>query len=147
MTGMRNGQQWGGQPYQQNTMNTPAPITPKNVPADYVGAAEKVMQKVATSIKTSKLRGFLTLVIDIYNAESLRKEGKLLPESQMKLMRMRVRVVYDAGRDEGVKTFVQQAELLSYLAGIGDQREKLIRFAYYMEALVAYHRFLGGKEN
>ena len=45
------------------------------------------------------------------------------------------------------KTYVEQAKLLEYLKGVGDSREEMIRFAHYMEALVAYHRYLGGRDN
>ena len=81
------------------------------------------------------------------NKESLRKEEVLSPDSQLKLMRLRVRIVYDAGRENDVRSFVERAKLLEYIKGIGSSRDEMIRFAHYMEALVAYHRFMGGKEN
>lgn len=39
-----------------------------------------------------------------------------------------------------------QTNLLEYLKGISTDRADLIRFAHYMEALVAFHRYFGGKE-
>ena len=81
------------------------------------------------------------------NKESLRKEEVLSPDSQLKLMRLRVRIVYDAGRENDVRSFVERAKLLEYIKGSGSSRAEMIRFAHYMEALVAYHRFMGGKEN
>ena len=55
---------------------------------------------------------------------------------------MRVRVLYEAGRDEKtVAPFVKEAKLLEYIKGIGTSREKCLLFAHYMEALVAYHRY------
>ena len=46
-----------------------------------------------------------------------------------------------------MKDFITEAKLLAYIKDIGNEREKLIRFAHYMEALVAYHRYLiGGRE-
>lgn len=145
---------WGGSYDRPNRQAMPAskPIEPKMIPADYVEAAERVMNDLQDDrgkicITTSKMRGFLTLVNDIYNTESLRSEDELLDESKLKLMRLRVRIVYDAGREAGVKKFVKKAQLLEYIKGIGSSRKKMIQFAHYMEALVAYHRFLGGKEN
>lgn len=70
-----------------------------------------------------------------------------LPKASSKLMRLRVRMVYDAGRERDVKDFVEQAKLLEYLKGVGDSREAMIQFAHYVEALVAYHRYLGGRDN
>ena len=142
------GQTSGGPQRYQNTQS--AEIRPLKLPENYVDEAEKVMRALfenRSRITTTKLRGFLTLVNDIYNAENLRTEMELSSESKLKLMRLRVRVVYDAGRERDVKDFVEKAKLLEYLKGVGDSREAMIHFAHYMEALVAYHRYLGGRDN
>ena len=142
------GQTSGGPQRYQNTQS--AEIRPLKLPENYVDEAEKVMRALfenRSRITTTKMRGFLTLVNDIYNAENLRTETELSSESKLKLMRLRVRVVYDAGRERDVKDFVEKAKLLEYLKGVGDSREAMIHFAHYMEALVAYHRYLGGRDN
>ncbi len=142
------GQNGGGQQRFQSAQS--AEIKPLPIPEDYVDAAERVMRVLFANrsrITTTKMRGFLTLMNDIYNVENLRTEAKLSAESKLKLMRLRVRMVYDAGRERDVKDFVEQAKLLEYLKGVGDSREEMIRFAHYMEALVAYHRYLGGRDN
>ena len=120
----------------------PPEITPKKVPEDYVDEAERIMR----SLMSSKIRNLLSLVTDIFNTENIRTEEKLLPESIVKLNLMRVRVAYECGRDDTVKSFVAQTNLLEYLKGISTDRADLIRFAHYMEALVAFHRYFGGKE-
>lgn len=127
--------------------NAAKEILPAAVPTDYVAAAEEVMKAIYSKITTSKIRNLLSLVSDIYNVENLRTEETLLPSSVSSLMMMRVRVLYETGRDSGTRTFVEQAKLLEYLKGIGNDRESLIRFANYMEALVAYHRYFGGPQN
>lgn len=153
-----NGQPGGRGPAPQGSLNNrpsapPKPIEARPIPANYVDEAERVISELKAAgngkirVTTSKLRGFLTLVTDIYNKESLRKEEVLSPDSQLKLMRLRVRIVYDAGRENDVRSFVERAKLLEYIKGIGSSRAEMIRFAHYMEALVAYHRFMGGKEN
>ena len=127
----------------------PPEITPKKVPEDYVDEAERIMRSLMSQPKkvtTSKIRNLLSLVTDIYNEENIRTDEKLLPESIVKLNLMRVRVAYECGRDDTVKSFVAQTNLLEYLKGISTDRADLIRFAHYMEALVAFHRYFGGKE-
>ena len=127
----------------------PPEITPKKVPEDYVDEAERIMRSLMSQPKkvtTSKIRNLLSLVTDIYNTENIRTDEKLLPESIVKLNLMRVRVAYECGRDDTVKNFVAQTNLLEYLKGISTDRADLIRFAHYMEALVAFHRYFGGKE-
>lgn len=126
-----------------------APVKPLPLPADYVDAAEQVVLRLdpKTAITNTKLRNLYSLITDISNVENLRAEKTLLPESQTKLMMARVRMVYEAGRENNTKFFLQKAKLLEYLKDIGTDREKLMRFSHYMEALVAYHRFhIGGKE-
>lgn len=139
-------------PPRNNPPSAPAEVKALPLPADYVDAAEAVMRKLAANnrkntISTSKIRNLLSLVTDIYNTENLRDEAELLPESRNALTMMRIRVVYEAGREQTVKDFITEAKLLEYIKGIGTNREKLIDFAHYMEALVAYHRYLiGGRE-
>ena len=127
----------------------PPEITPKKVPEDYVDEAERIMRSLMSggkTVTTSKIRNLLSLVTDIFNTENIRTEEKLLPDSIVKLNLMRVRVAYECGRDDTVKVFVTQTKLLEYLKGISTDRADLIRFAHYMEALVAFHRYFGGKE-
>ena len=138
----------------------PPETIPRKVPENYVDEAERIMRALissGTTITTSKIRNLLSLVTDIYNDESIRTEDKLKPDSVVKLNLMRVRVAYEYGRDNGesvgkdkvypMKEFITQAHLRDYLKGISTARADLIRFAHYMEALVAFHRYLGGKEN
>ena len=138
----------------------PPETIPRKVPENYVDEAERIMRALissGTTITTSKIRNLLSLVTDIYNDESIRTEDKLKPDSVVKLNLMRVRVAYEYGRDNGesvgkdkvypMKEFITQAHLRKYLKGISTDRADLIRFAHYMEALVAFHRYLGGKEN
>ena len=138
----------------------PPETIPRKVPENYVDEAERIMRALissGTTVTTSKIRNLLSLVTDIYNDESIRTEDKLKPDSVVKLNLMRVRVAYEYGRDNGesvgkdkvypMKEFITQAHLREYLKGISTDRADLIRFAHYMEALVAFHRYLGGKEN
>lgn len=138
----------------------PPETIPRKVPENYVDEAERIMRVLissGTTVTTSKIRNLLSLVTDIYNDESIRTEDKLKPDSVVKLNLMRVRVAYEYGRDNGesvgkdkvypMREFITQAHLREYLKGISTDRADLIRFAHYMEALVAFHRYLGGKAN
>lgn len=148
----QNGHRPGYQPGPRGGyLNTelPVEIQPKPVPENYVDTAEEVMRGLMSgrnNISTNKIRNLLSLVSDIYNDENLRTEDTMKPESVMKLMQMRVRTAYESGRDASTKNFVQKAQLMEYLKGIQNDRMMMIRFAHYMEALVAYHRYFGGKE-
>lgn len=132
----------GGRDFPQQ----PAPKIP-DFPKDYVDFAENLMKTLYRQITTSKLRNILSLLMDVYNTEILRTEATLLEESVVKLQMARIRIAYECGRDRNTKEFVEAAHLLPWLKGIGDSREQTIRYIHYLEAIVAYHRFWGGREN
>lgn len=116
-------------------------------PKDYVDFAEKLMKTRSRQITTSKLRNILSLLMDVYNTEILRTEVELSEESQVKLQMARIRIAYECGRDRNTKEFVEGAYLLPWLKAVGSSREQAIRYIHYLEAIVAYHRFWGGREN
>ena len=116
-------------------------------PKDYVDFAENLMKTRSRQITTSKLRNILSLLMDVYNTEILRTETELLEESKVKLQMARIRIAYECGRDRNTKEFVEGAYLLPWLKAVGSSREQAIRYIHYLEAIVAYHRFWGGREN
>ncbi len=138
----------GGQGNPKPQSQRPEPVKAEEVPENYVERAEKVMNDLRNwrSITTTKIRNLFSLVVDICSEEELRTESTLQDKSVARLKRMHVRVIYESGRDGGTKEFVEKTKLLEYLKWIGNDRERLIRFTRYMEALVAFHRYFGGKE-
>ncbi len=153
----RNNQgNYGSRPRSAQPRETVKPAAPMPLPKDFVDAAEKVMLELKTEkdedykksvISTSKIRNLMSMVMDIYNVEILRNDQTLLEESIQSITMARVRMIYEAGREQAVKDFLKKAKLLEYIKDIGSSRAKLIAFTQYMEALVAYHRFyIGGKE-
>lgn len=56
-------------------------------------------------------------------------------------------MAYQIGRmGTPVKDFNEEAKLMDWIDGIGDSVEKYQKFASYVEALVAFHKFYGGKD-
>lgn len=137
---------WQKGKYNQS-QSAPKPISSLPLPGDYLDRAEKLMEENAKQITTSKIRRLLTLVMEIYNVEMLRTQKELSPESVSAIAITRVRFAYECGRDDKVRKFVEKAKLMNYLKGLGNSREEFIKFTQYMEALVAYHKFFGGREN
>ena len=124
-------------------------LSEKKLPENYVDEAEKIMEALSKEkgkLTTSKIRNILSMISDIYNEEIHRTEDTLLEENQNRIQMIRVRLAYECGREDTVKKFVANAHLLNYIKGIHNSRAEFIRFAWYMEALVAYHRFFDGKE-
>lgn len=150
----RNNTARGGQDRNSYPGNQPSrnfapeePVKPLPLPADYLDQAEELMRENTRLITTSKIRRLFSLVTDIYNEENLSTQKELAEDSVAAIGMMRIRFAYECGREKNVKMFVEKARLMNYLKGIGNSREEFIKFARYMEALVAYHKFFGGREN
>ncbi len=124
---------------------------------NYVDEAERVIKTLKNRknpknvreiqmVTTTKIRNLLAMTADIYN-EMLNVPGERLPESLSgRIEYLRVRFIYEAGRDPEVKNFVTEAKILDILREIAGSKENFILFNRYMEALVAFHRFYGGKD-
>ena len=54
---------------------------------------------------------------------------------------LKLRFVYEAGREQKVKRLVETAQILQCLDAIKGNRSQYILFSRYMEALVAYRKF------
>ncbi|ABI69053.1 type III-A CRISPR-associated protein Csm2 [Syntrophomonas wolfei] len=121
---------------------------------NYTAQAEQVIQELKKSMgrnyqnfTTSKIRNILAQVSEIYNDVRAENDVFLSPDLQNRIEYLKVRLVYECGREPWIiKPFVDKAKLLDLLNNIGDNRQNFIKFARYMEALVAYHRFYGGRD-
>ena len=119
---------------------------------NYVDKAEKTIKNLVTDkrnfknknsdvLSMSKLRNLLSLTSTLFD-ESKVREYKDLAD---KIAYLRVQFVYQSGRETAVKDLVKKAEILDILKEINN-KESLQRFCRYMEALVAYFKFYGGKD-
>lgn len=130
----------------------PAAHRAKPLPKNYVDQAEAIIQSMKAAadndrrikvITSTKLRNLFGLFSDSYNS-CLRMESNELQDEQLSALRAaRVRIVYECGREEAVKSFVEKTDMLSYLYDIGSSKEKLVNYYHYLEALVAYGRYVG----
>jgi CRISPR-associated protein Csm2 len=123
---------------------------------NYVDKAENVMKslgkpaprddgKLIFQFTTTQIRKLLSISADIYDSAKSEQGDTMSRSLKDKLNYLKVQVVYQAGREpQKVKPFVERAKLLEALKEIGDERKNVLLFCKYMEALVAYHRYLGG---
>lgn len=124
--------------------------------SNYAEQADRIIQEYKKAMgnrfelfTTSKIRKLLAMVSEIYNDVRTEPSNKLSQVMQNRIEYLKVRLVYECGRDSKdrvVRPFVDRTGLLDLLNDIGDNKRKFIDFARYMEALVAYHRFHGGKD-
>lgn len=69
----------------------------------------------------------------------------------MQVKFLKVKLAYQIGRAESkrgnpIKDFERETQLMRRIDAIGDDIRKYEDFASYMEALVAFHKFYGGKD-
>ena len=123
---------------------------------NYAAKAEAVMKKLCNEkdikgrdvepVTTSKIRNLLSMTADIYNEAVNCKEDRLPVELIEQINYMKIRFVYEAGREPKVGKLVQEAQILNCIDEIGQQRKNYILFSRYMEALVAYRKFYGKRD-
>ena len=123
---------------------------------NYAAKAEAVMKKLCNEkdikgrdiepVTTSKIRNLLSMTADIYNEVVNCKEDRLPVELIEQINYMKIRFVYEAGREPKVGKLVQEAQILICIDEIGQQRKNYILFSRYMEALVAYRKFYGKRD-
>ena len=122
---------------------------------NYVELAEKAIKKLCSEkdkrgkevapVTTSKIRNLLAMTTDIYNQVVNLKEEKLSTELIGQINYMKIRFVYEAGREVKVKK-LEEADILTHIDEIKNSRKQYILFSRYMEALVAYRKFYGGRD-
>ena len=97
-------------------------------------------------VTTSKIRNLLAMTADIYNQVMNQTTDKLDEEVCGRIDYLRIRFLYEAGRDENVKNLVNEARLIEILKEINGSKKNYITFSRYMEALVAFRKFHGGRD-
>lgn len=144
--------------YQKPFQNQFAPIqkvkpTYMEKGSDYVQIAENNMLSLQAegkhgfgNLTTSKIRNILTLVNEIYKEVVLLPQNKLPDDIVDRIRYLKVRLAYEAGREKDVKNFVIKTALMEGIDEIKGDKEKFMRYAKYLEALVAYHRYHGGDD-
>ena len=119
----------------------------------YVDAAEKVIIELVEESKrknrgkinivtTSKIRNLLAMTADIYNQVLTSQKENL----NGRIEYLRVRFMYECGREPKVNEFVQKAQILDILKEIKQSKKNYLLFSRYMEALIAFHRYYGGRD-
>lgn len=126
---------------------------------NYVDKAEKAIQSLrdraeqqkrgrgpAQIVTTSKIRNLLAMTADIYNQVMICQNDNLNEDLKGRIEYLRVRFMYECGRERQVKDFVEEADILAILKEINGSKKNYILFSRYMEALIAFHKYYGGKD-
>lgn len=120
--------------------------------SNYVDIARDVVEKGLKrdkgnlNLTTSQIRNIMSLLAEIYKNVSTNESQVLSADLQARIQYFRLKCVYQAGREDSVKDFMIKSNLLDVINLIGDNKNRFISCYHYIEALVAWHKFNGGKE-
>lgn len=124
-----------------------------NENSNYVDIARDVVEKGLKKDKfgnlnltTSQIRNIMSSLAEIYKNVSTNESQVLSADLQARIQYFRLKCVYQAGREDSVKDFMTKSNLLDVINLIGDNKNRFINYYHYIEALVAWHKFNGGKE-
>lgn len=97
----------------------------------YIDKVKKYMQENARNISTSQIRNIFSRIRSIQNYHELAL--------------LRPKLAYISGREERNDAMKTMLYLLDRLMVAVDSEEKLRQFQDFFEAVVAYHKYWGGK--
>lgn len=109
----------------------------------------KLFQNEKALITKSQIRKFLSAVNCLENKISS-CDKELKPEIANEIKYLKVKLAYQVGREQskyaksGLKNLYYEIEPL--ISQIGTSKDNYTKVARYIEAIVAYHKFYGGKD-
>ncbi|WP_315003534.1 type III-A CRISPR-associated protein Csm2 [uncultured Selenomonas sp.] len=135
--------------------------TQERIP-DLAHEAESVIQRLNTRINkrgekeitltTAQIRKFLSAVNALTNKISMYRTrcgetNVLSPELAAEVKFLKVKLAYQVARNRRtVGDFENKANLMARIDQIGTDMKKYDAFIHFVEALVAYHKFHGGRD-
>jgi CRISPR-associated protein Csm2 len=93
-------------------------------------------------LTTTTLRSIYALIMNIYVKIRTPQEYE---DAKPDIQYLKVRMAYEAGREDSVKNFLNDTHLRSLVDGVTSY-EQFMLYCRYAEALVAYFKFFGGKD-
>lgn len=123
---------------------------------NYVDCAEKAIESLKQYkdkkgnfqvISTNQIRKILSLNSEIYNnVINSVEQCKLTDEIIGRINYLKVRILYDCGREKTVKDFVEQTHLKKHIEEVvtteENQKKSYLLFSQYLEALVAFRYYV-----
>lgn len=138
----------------QNNKQNFFKLDPPILTDDYVDKADLVIHTLDSDKKqlnngkkkfkltSTQIRNLAALTSNLFDESKTKND---IEELREKISYLRIQFVYQSGREPAVEDFVKKAGLLEALKEIQDI-PSLQRFCRYMEALIAYFKFNGGRE-
>jgi CRISPR-associated protein Csm2 len=122
--------------------------------SNYALFAEKIMMKLRDEklfgrdvssyrgLTTTKIRGIYGQIMNIYTRINTPEDFETCKSD---LQYLQVKMAYEAGREQAVKTFFDKTDLMKLIKFI-QTYDQFKLYCRYAESLVAYFKFYGGKD-
>ena len=133
---------------------------------DYVNKAETVIKELISDAKnanskknnknnkndyeiltTSQLHKQLSMTAELFLLAERDSSDKLNQDLLDRIEYLRVQFIYQAGREQLVRKFIDKAGILQILKTIKENKEDFLTYCRYMEALVAFRKYYGNKDS
>ena len=116
---------------------------PFNINIDWYEKAKKVIESDKNQITSNQIRNILNICVNVKN-ELDKNNNEILTNDEINIIKYaKIKLIYQIAR-EGNKGFFDEAQLEERLDYI-KTKKAFDDFLKYIEALVAYHKFKGGK--
>ena len=119
---------------------------------NYVDMAENAVKRLERNkngnliLTTSKIRNILSMISTIYNEVIHHPADKLNEDMVERLKYLKMRFAYEAGREKAVKNLIEVAKIFEIIDWVGNDKQRCILFCKYIESIVSYHKFNGGRD-
>lgn len=110
--------------------------------ADIGGTGDAQLSTAFRGLTTTKIRGLYALITNVYTKM---KTSNDFDSYRTDLQYLKVKMAYEAGRDNSVKSFLAQSHLRELVDGVKNY-DQFILYCHYAESLVAYFKFYGGRD-
>ena len=108
---------------------------------NYLDLAKKIIKGNKKNITTTQLRNILQYLSLLDNKLLTTSDSKKDILIKKELTYFKLRLVYTAGRDYKVKSFITESNLIKYVQTAQTSFKEFKLYHHYLEALVAYHKF------
>ena len=108
---------------------------------NYLDLAKKIIKRNKKNITTTQLRNILQYLSLLDNKLLTTSDSKKDALIKKELTYFKLRLVYAAGRDFEVKSFITDSNLIKYVQAAQTSFKEFKLYHHYLEALVAYHKF------
>lgn len=147
---------------EKNKLGKAVSINKTNFGIEAENVINQYMKGDSNKITKTKIRGILDLVNKIYNRVVYLDNEELSEDLLSDIAYLQVKLAYECGRDEeikikgrltgkykeGVRDFIDQSGMRILLDQIlkSKSKEDFLLYARYVESLIAYFKFHGGKD-